>query len=245
MIATRRFTMENNHIVLAIDTAMNGCSVCVYDAKSNKALAKNSEIMNRGQAERLMPMIEDTLQQAQTTYSDIDLIAVTKGPGAFTGMRIGIATAKALSLSLNIPAIGVSTFDAVFRTFRNQVPQSPENMICILLETKRKDFYCRFYKPDGSAKDEGESLQAQQIIKTTDDLDIIFVGDAVNRIKEETGLAYLSQFEIELSDPEVVAVSGLADFRLNEENGRLKPFYIRPPDVTMPKQAKRFFSGLS
>ncbi len=237
--------MTSKPIVLAIDTAMNGCSVCVYDAGAGKTLSKKTEIMNRGQAERLIPMIEETLEQAQIKYEDLGLIAVTKGPGAFTGMRIGIATAKALALSLDIPAIGVSTFDAVFETFRLQAPELIAQRVCVLLETKRKDYYCRFYEPDGSTKEDGSSLEAEDIVKKTSNDEILFVGDAVKRFKKETALANVSQFEIGLSNPEVIAKSGFAGFNLKKKNEQLKPFYIRPPDVTIPRRAKRFFSGLS
>ncbi|MES1203310.1 MAG: tRNA (adenosine(37)-N6)-threonylcarbamoyltransferase complex dimerization subunit type 1 TsaB [Pseudomonadota bacterium] len=95
--------------VLAIDTTLNACSVALID--NDAVLAMRSEPMQRGHAERIAPMAQDVM--AQTEFSTIDRIVVTTGPGSFTGVRVGLAFARAMALALEIPCVGVSTLEAL------------------------------------------------------------------------------------------------------------------------------------
>lgn len=98
-------------IVLAVDTALDACSVAIV--RDAETLASISEPMSRGQAERLAPMAREVAARAGSSFSNIDRIAVTTGPGSFTGVRVGLSFARALALALNKPCIGVSTLDAL------------------------------------------------------------------------------------------------------------------------------------
>ncbi len=98
-------------LLLAIDTAGPSCAVAV--ARDNTILAQISEEIGRGHAERLMPMIEAVLGEAAVAFRDLEGIAVTTGPGSFTGVRVGIAAARGLALALDIPPIGIGSLDAL------------------------------------------------------------------------------------------------------------------------------------
>jgi tRNA threonylcarbamoyl adenosine modification protein YeaZ len=99
--------------LLAIDTAGPDCSVALARSGSGLVVGKACERIGRGHAERLMPMIETTLQETGVAYADLDRIAVTTGPGSFTGVRVGIAAARGLALALDIPAVGVNSLEAL------------------------------------------------------------------------------------------------------------------------------------
>lgn len=99
-------------ILLAIDTALASCSACVYDSTQNKILAEEREFMERGHAEALPPMVARVMAAAGISYSDLNRIAVTTGPGTFTGIRIGLSFARALGLARNIKVLGVDTLTA-------------------------------------------------------------------------------------------------------------------------------------
>lgn len=98
-------------IVLAIDTALDACAVALAEGAVVR-IAK-SEAMQRGQAERLAPMVREVMQEAGVAFSALDRIAVTTGPGSFTGVRVGLSFARALALALDKPCLGVSTLEAL------------------------------------------------------------------------------------------------------------------------------------
>lgn len=97
--------------VLALDTTLDACSVAVAHGGIVRAL--RSETMNRGQAERLAPMAREAMEEAGLAFSELDRIAVTNGPGSFTGVRVGLSFARALALALGKPCLGVPTLEAL------------------------------------------------------------------------------------------------------------------------------------
>ncbi len=97
-------------LILAFDTSAAHCAAALLSGDT--LLAARSEEMGRGQAERLMPLLEEILAGAGKGWADLDAIGVGTGPGNFTGIRISVAAARGLALALRIPAVGVSGFEA-------------------------------------------------------------------------------------------------------------------------------------
>ena len=95
--------------VLAIDTALAACSAAVLDTQRGGIIATETLAMTRGHAEALMPLIARMMDVAQLEFSELDRIAVTTGPGSFTGLRVGIAASRGIALATGKPAIGLST----------------------------------------------------------------------------------------------------------------------------------------
>lgn len=98
-------------LILAVDTALNACSVAVV--RGGEVLLSRVEPMAKGQAERLAPMTREVLAEVGVLPSQIDRVAVTRGPGAFTGLRIGLAFARGLAVALDRPCVGVSTLEVL------------------------------------------------------------------------------------------------------------------------------------
>ena len=103
--------MQPNANILAFDTSTAHCAVALLSG--DDVLADMRVEMAKGQAEQLLPLCEDALAKAANQWHDLDAIAVCTGPGNFTGIRIAVSTARGLSLSLGIPAIGVTLFEAM------------------------------------------------------------------------------------------------------------------------------------
>jgi tRNA threonylcarbamoyladenosine biosynthesis protein TsaB len=97
--------------VLAIDTALAACSVALLEIDSFYAVV--SEPMERGHAENLAPMVQEVMGGTDLRFTDLDRIAVTVGPGSFTGVRVGLSFARGLALALGRPCVGVSTLEAL------------------------------------------------------------------------------------------------------------------------------------
>ncbi|CAL8979403.1 tRNA threonylcarbamoyladenosine biosynthesis protein TsaB [Rhodoplanes serenus] len=98
--------------VLALDTALAACSAAVFDLDRGGVLAHESRPMERGHAEALMPMIARVMSEADLEFGDLDRIAVTIGPGSFTGLRVGVAAARGLALAAHKPVVGLTTLAA-------------------------------------------------------------------------------------------------------------------------------------
>ncbi|MCK9914146.1 tRNA (adenosine(37)-N6)-threonylcarbamoyltransferase complex dimerization subunit type 1 TsaB [Microbacteriaceae bacterium K1510] len=98
--------------VLAIDTALEACSAAVLDTEQGGIVAREQLVMQRGHAEALMPLIKRVMDRAGLAFTALDRIAVTIGPGSFTGLRVGIAAARGIALAAGKPAVGLSTLAA-------------------------------------------------------------------------------------------------------------------------------------
>lgn len=99
-------------MILAIDTSSTLCAACVWDAQTGE-LGRAVEDIGKGHAERLMAVIDAALAAAGKTYSDISKVAVSIGPGSFTGIRVGVSAARGLALALGVEAVGVTTLAAI------------------------------------------------------------------------------------------------------------------------------------
>jgi len=99
-------------LILAIDTALDACSAAILDTRSTRLIAHESLPMQRGHAEALMPLIARVIKKAALSFAELDRIAVTTGPGSFTGLRVGLAAARGIALAAAKPVVGLTTLTA-------------------------------------------------------------------------------------------------------------------------------------
>ncbi|HHX76772.1 MAG TPA: tRNA (adenosine(37)-N6)-threonylcarbamoyltransferase complex dimerization subunit type 1 TsaB [Firmicutes bacterium] len=128
--------------VLGIDTATAVCSVGLVD--HSRVLGEYSLINKRTHSQRLLPLIDRLLKDSRIELKEIEAVAVSKGPGSFTGIRIGMATAKGLAQSLGIPAIGIPTLDIIAAQFVYTTP-----LVCPILDARRHEVYTAIYNNEG------------------------------------------------------------------------------------------------
>lgn len=125
--------MSDAPLVLALDTSAGRCAAALV--RGDAVLAGRDEPMDRGQAERLLPMLEELLAGAGLAWGDLDRLAVVTGPGNFTGVRLGVAAARGLAMGLAIPVAGVSVFETL---------APPDGETTVTLADKRGRFSQQF-----------------------------------------------------------------------------------------------------
>lgn len=230
-------------IFLAIDTAFSACSVCLYETQTKKMFSSSQKI-ERGHAEKLMPMIDVLMSEVEIQYQGIDCIAVVNGPGAFTGMRVGISTAKALALSLGKPLIGINSFSAFYYTYLGQVNPIIECQedIVVILETKRDDFYFAILNGAGEFIIKPKCADKEKILEKINQKKCFLIGDAVDRFTQGLELSNVEEFyKIEYPNLKYLFQFILKDTKEMEKIGnKITPLYLRNADVTMPKPLERF-----
>src|SRR5512134_3936204 len=130
--------------ILAMDTSAGACSVALRD---DRGVIERLEEMQRGHAEALMPMIVSLMRAVGCEFRELGLVAVTVGPGAFTGLRVGLAAARGIALATDVPCIGVTTLEAIAAA----VPPRERDgrIVLVVLETKRGDFYAQAFSAEG------------------------------------------------------------------------------------------------
>ena len=99
-------------LILAIDTALDACAAAVLDTATTQLIAQESQPMKRGHAEALMPLIARVMKASGIAFASLDRIAVTTGPGSFTGLRVGLSAARGIALAANKPVVGLTTLTA-------------------------------------------------------------------------------------------------------------------------------------
>lgn len=223
-------------VILGIDTATSGCSAAVI--RETACLAASRARMARGQSEALMPMIDDVVRRAGIVFADIDAIAVTRGPGAFTGLRIGLAAARALALAIDKPCLGIGTFDALFAEAAERGLVEGKDALIVAVDSKRDELFIAVFDAGGAPVRAPAALRADAVAACLTGLKkIAVVGDAGVSIEEELRSTFevTHHREIALPDPAVVARLGLATLNA-PGNAPAVPLYLRPPDVSLPKK---------
>ena len=219
--------------ILCFDVSNNNCSVAI--ARGQEILSFKQELTPSIQAEKLMIMIESAFKEAAMDYSDIDYLAVTVGPGSFTGIRIGLAAAKGLLYASNIEGVAITNFEAAFYRLKMQVKEFDSAII--MLNAYRNQLYVQQFFQDGTMLDpmliDSDSIKAYlenqsgRVVCTGSGLKEVYAP-----IKDMNRLVLLPRFPI----VRAIHIARYADDKINA--GRIdsiEPLYIRPPDSIPPK----------
>ena len=223
--------------VLGLDTALAAVSVAVYEGDGpgrGQVLAREMNAMERGQSEALMPMVERVMADAGLGFADLDRVAVTRGPGAFTGIRIGLAGARGLGLAAGVPVVGVCTFAAIAAGIDDGAAAGCAVLVAI--DTKRGDFYAALIAPDQS--EEGTVLNPDDLVAyvaaRVQGRAVLVAGDgakAACAVLVAAGLDARESTAPPVPDAAHVAALGAG---LAPDAAPPTPLYLRPPAVHLP-----------
>ena len=211
--------------ILSIDTSSNICAVAVLE--DNILLKEYSQNNGLTHSETLMPIIQNTLDDLDLNLSDIDLIVCDKGPGSFTGIRIGVATVKAFSDSLNIPTIGISSLEALTYNVES------DGIICSLIDARNDNVYVGIFDNNHILKQEFSTENILTLLAELKDFgQVTFVGDGAINNKDKI-LEFLpdsSFIENNYLSAYNLGLAGLNHFQ-NEDFQDVLPLYLRKPQA--------------
>ena len=219
--------------ILAIDTAGAACSAALW--RDGRVIAGRFEAMRRGHAERLVPMIEAVMAEGAAKYSDLEFVAVTLGPGGFTGVRIGLATARGLALACGRPLVGMSSFRVLAAAAKADVP--PDGSLAVVIDAKRRDLYVQSFAVDLQPQSDPLSILPEALADFLPPGPLVLVGDGA--AQASAGLDAADRPYTISRAPGVVDAARLAELVAAREfdaaAGPPEPLYLRPPDATPAK----------
>jgi tRNA threonylcarbamoyladenosine biosynthesis protein TsaB len=182
--------------------------------------------MEQGQAEALVPMIESVMTAANAAYPDLDRIAVTVGPGSFTGVRVGLATARGIALAAGKPAIGVTTMEVLAAAVPPQLLP-----ILVAIDTKRGDLYVQQFAADKAPLSEITTVTPAQLGDWIETGNCTVIGDGARIAATALGSrAIISEAD---AFPDTALIAHIGARRAPQPGGPL-PLYVHAPAVTVP-----------
>lgn len=223
-------------LILSLETSTPVCSVALHD--SGNCLASMDLYRKQSHSGRLSPMIEQLLQISNVSLKEVQAIALAKGPGSYTGLRIGTSTAKGLAYALQIPLIAVNTLEAMADQARRLSPGY--SLYCPMLDARRMEVYCTLIDPEGKTL---APTQAKIIDETSFALEllnnqILFFGDGAPKCQEALR-ASGNAFFLEEFPPTAQAVGRLAFPKFQagqfEDLAYFEPYYLKDFVATVPK----------
>ena len=221
--------------ILAFDTAMAACSVALVDGDGDgySLLAGHEEARPRGHAEVLVPLIGQVMEEARTSFADLDRIAVTTGPGTFTGVRIGIATARGLALASGVPLVGITTLEAIAADAM-ELGTEKRPVACVI-DARRGEVYVQCFAADMEPLSAPAAMSYEAAAAGLADHGPVLVG---------TGAHLLTPFlapdrgilrdDRAADQPRAAVVAQRAALREPAAEPPV-PLYLRAPDAKLPK----------
>lgn len=217
--------------ILAVDTALGACSAAVLDDES--VLAHSLELMERGHAERLAPMVRDAMAVARLDFSALDRLAVTLGPGTFTGQRVGYAFMRGLRLALGRPLVGVTTLEVMAQA---AMAETGAGSAAVLHDAKRGEVYVlaagRIVVPLQIAAFE-DAMHMLRAAASKAHGPLALAGTAADVAAVAPGDCRTKFLKTDIVAPDALWVARMALSAPKPESVP-RPLYLRPPDARLP-----------
>ena len=214
--------------VLAIDTALAACAAAVLDTAYGGILASESLPMIRGHAEALIPLVARVMQQSDMTFRDLDRIAVTTGPGSFTGLRVGLAAARGFGVATGLPVVGVSTLSVYAAP---HLAADSQIGVVAAIDARHQHVYLQVFGPAGQTVIAPRLAPLREAIRAASEAPSCLVGSAARAVAD--GLAKSAPV------PPSVDAGGAPDIAWVAQIGAVTPeaksppapLYLRAPDA--------------
>lgn len=229
-------------MIICLETATNLCSVALCDSTGTIALREDSE--SKSHASLLTVFIADILKEQAISVSDLDAVAVSSGPGSYTGLRIGVSAAKGIAFGSGKQLIAVETLESMFSGMREKSKLSPEELAttlwCPMIDARRMEVYCAIFDHLGNKVREtaSETITAASFSDIPVTKKIIFFGNGAekcNGVIERNNILFDSSFRMSAAHMAVPANKALLS-RHFEDVAYFEPFYLKDFIVTKPRK---------
>lgn len=222
-------------VILNLETATTNCSVCI--AKDGVILAiKERDTPNYSHSEQLHVFIQEVLAEAVVSLSNVDAIAISKGPGSYTGLRIGVSAAKGLCFSLDIPLISISTL----KSMATQSTLTEIDYIIPLLDARRMEVYSRVFDSQCNEVREtrAEIIDASSFSTYVEKGKVLLMGSGAAKCKEQLTHANLSFDTAAVPSAKQMAKLSFEKFRTEdfEDVAYFEPYYLKDFVALKPKK---------
>jgi len=219
-------------LILAIDTALDACSAGVLDTHAGKLIAQESQAMKRGHAEALMPLIARVIKESGIAFASLDRIAVTTGPGSFTGLRVGLSAARGIALAANKPVVGVTTLTAYAAAL---VSQNGEQPIISAIDARHDHVYYQAVSGNGGSLIRPRVAPIDEVLGACRFGALHLVGNAAGLIAERWPAHALPPSTSDAQPAPDIAWVGWLGAAVSPNTAPARPYYLRAPDAKPQK----------
>lgn len=214
-------------LILAIDTALGAVAACAYDASSDRVVASERLVLDRGHAEALVPLLDRLQAQIPGGFSSIERVAVTTGPGSFTGIRVGVAAAMAIGTACDVEVVGVSTFSA----FAAPLLGSKDGNVACVIDARHGNVFFECFDASGAILHEAAVLPVRQAAARLGKARTILTGPGATIVAIEAWSQGLkADIGGEAESPPIDFVARLGAIAEIAESPP-RPFYLKAADV--------------
>jgi tRNA threonylcarbamoyladenosine biosynthesis protein TsaB len=215
-------------LILAIDTALDACAAAVLDTEAGRLIARESLPMKRGHAEALMPLIARVVKQAGISFAALDRIAVTTGPGSFTGLRVGLSAARGIALAAGKPVVGLTTLTAYAAAV---VTESGQHPIISAIDARHDQVYFQVVSGDAGSLIRPRVAPVEEALEASRFGAPLLVGNAANILAARWPASAPPPVQIDAQPaPDIVWVAWLGA-AVEPATAPARPYYLRAPDA--------------
>jgi tRNA threonylcarbamoyladenosine biosynthesis protein TsaB len=221
--------------ILAIDTALQAVSGCVFEEGTGAPISAETLGMERGHAEALLPLIDRIMARLDGGFPSLARVAVTVGPGSFTGLRVGIAAARAIALACDIPAVGVSTLAALAAPV---ILENKPGLIVSAIDARHGSVYYAAFTGDGRAVLTPRIAPVREALRSFGVGPVRLVGSGAPMLAIEAwAIGLAAEVVGDLMVPDIIFVAKLG-FLADPRSSPARPLYLKAPDAK-PQDANR------
>jgi tRNA threonylcarbamoyladenosine biosynthesis protein TsaB len=219
-------------LILAIDTALDACAAGVLDTGAGKLIAQESQAMKRGHAEALMPLIARVIKESGIAFASLDRIAVTTGPGSFTGLRVGLSAARGIALAANKPVVGLTTLTAYAAPV---VSENAEQPVISAIDARHDHVYFQVVSGNGSSLIRPRVAPVEEALGASRFGAPYLVGNAAKILADRWPAHAPPPFKVNPQPAPDIAWVAWLGAAVSPNTAPARPYYLRAPDAKLPK----------